>query len=132
MSAKLEGVHPELAQAGARILVAMGALGFPMLITDGVRTTAQQARLYAKGRTAPGPIVTYADGIKKTSNHQPKADGYGHALDLCFLVDGKPSWDSALPWKLYGEMAKSQGLRWGGDWKSPLIDRPHIELAVKL
>lgn len=124
---KLEGVHPQLARAVARILVAMAELGFPMLITDGVRSTEEQQALYAKGRTAPGPKVTNADGVRVKSNHQPKADGYGHAIDCCFLVDGKPSWDATLPWRLYGEAAKALGLTWGGEWKS-LVDKPHIEL----
>jgi peptidoglycan L-alanyl-D-glutamate endopeptidase CwlK len=127
VSAKLEGVHPQLARSVARILVAMAELGVPMLITDGVRTTEEQRALYAKGRTEPGRIVTNADGVRIKSNHQAKADGYGHAVDCCFLVDGKPSWDQGLPWRLYGEAAKALGLTWGGDWKT-IVDKPHIEL----
>lgn len=131
MPSKLDGVHPDLVAAFEKISAALAALGFPMIVTDGVRSTAQQAKLYAQGRTKPGPIVTYADGIQKTSNHQPKADGWGHAIDCCFLVDGRPSWDDSLPWKVYGEAAKALGLRWGGDWIKP-VDRPHIELPVQL
>jgi peptidoglycan L-alanyl-D-glutamate endopeptidase CwlK len=123
---KLDGVHPALVEKTGRILAAMSALGFPMLVTDGVRTVTEQAALYAKGRTAPGKIVTQCDGELKRSNHQVKADGFGHAVDCCFLVDGKPSWDDALPWRLYGETAKALGLKWGGFWTTP--DRPHVEL----
>jgi peptidoglycan L-alanyl-D-glutamate endopeptidase CwlK len=125
---KLAGVHPVLARRVGAILEAMTVLGFPMMVTDGVRTTAQQQALYAKGRTAPGQRVTNVDGVTKTSNHQPKADGYGHAVDCCFLDErGKPSWADTHPWRLYGEMAKALGLVWGGDWKS-IVDKPHIEL----
>lgn len=124
---RLDGVHPHLVDRVTRMLHAMAELGFPMMVTDGVRTQAQQQALYAQGRTAPGKIVTNADGMTRKSNHQPKADGFGHAVDCCFLVDGKPSWDATLPWFLYGAMAKALGLTWGGDWKS-IIDKPHIEL----
>lgn len=126
MSNKLLGVHPKLVDAAARIQQAMRELGFEMLVTDGVRTVAQQQALYAKGRTAPGHIVTQADGVTHRSNHQPHADGFGHAIDLCFVVDGAPSWADGLPWALYGAMAKALGLQWGGTWTTP--DRPHIEL----
>lgn len=104
----------------------MSVLGWEIIPTSGVRSTAQQQALYAQGRTTPGPIVTYADGVEKRSNHQVRADGYGHAIDFCFLVEGKPSWNLALPWRLVGEAGKALGLEWGGDWKRP--DRPHLEL----
>lgn len=105
----------------------MEALGFPMIVTSTVRTTDQQQALYAKGRTTPGPIVTNADGVIKTSNHQAKADGWGHAVDCAFLINGTPSWDLRLPWATYGACGKALGLQWGGDWNS-LVDLPHLEL----
>ena len=125
---KLQGVHPKLIEAVKRILYAMNELGYHMVVTQGWRSAEEQAALYARGRTVPGVIVTNADGTVKRSNHQAKSDGYGHAVDLAFVVNGEPSWDESLPWRLYGEMAKSQGLIWGGDWKS-FTDKPHIELA---
>lgn len=124
---KLQGVHPKLIEAVKRILYAMNELGYHMVVTAGWRSAEEQAALYARGRTQPGAIVTNADGTLKKSNHQAKSDGFGHAVDLAFVVDGQPSWDESLPWRLYGEMAKSQGLTWGGDWKS-IVDKPHIEL----
>lgn len=125
---RLVGVHPELASRIIKVLAAMSTAGHPMMVTDGLRTEAQQRALYAKGRTAPGPKVTNADGTIKKSNHQAKADGYGHAVDCAFLVDGRPSWDIRLPWKLYGALVVGQGLVWGGNWKS-LVDLPHAELT---
>lgn len=124
---KLDGVHPVLVEKVERLRLALEALGFRLLVTDGLRTTAEQQALYAKGRTAPGPIVTNADGVVTRSNHQTHADGFGHAVDCCFLVDGVPSWAETLPWRCYGEMAKALGLHWGGDWVTRQ-DRPHIEL----
>lgn len=120
---KLTGVHPALALYVRRILDAMKALGFEMMVTDGLRTTAQQKALYAQGRTTPGHIVTYADGDMRKSKHQT-----GHAVDCCFVVGGSPSWAESNPWALYGAMARALGLMWGGDWDAPKTDRPHVEL----
>ena len=127
MSDKLAGVHPALASKVRAIQMAMTGLGFPMIVTDGVRTTDEQKKLYAQGRTTPGKIVTNADGVKDTSNHQLKADGCGHAVDMTFLDrNGRPTWDESYPWRLFGEMAKALKLSWGGDWTTP--DKPHIEM----
>lgn len=119
---KLEGINPELAGKICMVMDALSRLGFPMMVTDGKRSMEQQAILYAKGRTIPGIIVTYCDGVTTTSKHQS-----GKAVDCCFMVDGKPSWDSRLPWKAYGACAEALGLVWGGSWAS-LHDLPHIEL----
>lgn len=128
MSDKLAGVHPKLVSVAMRIITGMHALGFDVIVTDGLRTAEQQAALYAQGRGKPGPIVTNADGVVNRSNHQERADGFGHAVDFCFIVGGKASWDPSLPWSLLGAMARSQGCKWGGDWNSRLVDLPHVEL----
>lgn len=126
MTPRLVGVHPDLVAKVLKVLKAMEALGFPMMVTSGLRTAEEQARLYAQGRTAPGKKVTNADGVRKKSNHQAREDGFGHAVDCAFVVDGKPSWNERLPWAAYGACAKALGLTWGGDWRS-LRDMPHLE-----
>ncbi len=133
MSKPLDGLHPLLITAIENILAKMSKVGHPMMVTDTVRTVAQQQALYAQGRTKPGKIVTNCDGELIKSNHQVHSDGYGHAADLCFVVGGKPSWDIKLPWKLYGAFAKMEGLGWGGSWtNTKLVDLPHIELLDTL
>jgi peptidoglycan L-alanyl-D-glutamate endopeptidase CwlK len=122
---KLDGIHPLLIAAVTKIIHGMEAFGYPMMVTDGFRTLDRQREIYAQGRTAPGPVVTQCDGVVKRSNHQAHDDGWGHAVDMTFVVNGQPSWAESLPWALYGEAAKAVGCHWGGDWKSP--DRPHIE-----
>lgn len=118
-------LHPQLANKVNRVLAAMAALGFPMRICQGVRTLADQQALYAKGRTTPGPIVTNCDGVTRKSNHQPRADGFGYAVDCCFV--GADPWTG--PWEVYGACGKAVGLTWGGNFKT-LIDRPHLELPA--
>jgi peptidoglycan L-alanyl-D-glutamate endopeptidase CwlK len=118
---RLVGCQTAVIDAVDRVLDQMAKFGSPMMVTDGVRTEAQQKKLYAQGRTTPGRIVTYADGVKKRSNHQS-----GRAIDCTFVVNGQPSWDESLPWELYGETAESEGFAWGGRWRTP--DKPHIEM----
>lgn len=112
-----------------QIINAMAALGYVLTVTDGLRTLKQQRSLYAKGRTTPGPIVTYTDGVVKKSNHQAK-DGFGHAVDCAFRVGDTVSWDARMPWKAYGACAEALGLRWGGTF-TKLHDLPHVELTLK-
>lgn len=122
---RLRGVHPRLIDAIEDLLAQMATIGHPMMVTQGLRTAKQQAELYAQGRTTKGPRVTNADGVKAKSNHQAKADGYGHAVDLAF-VSPEPFADSH-PWTEMGIRAERLGLKWGGRWVS-FTDRPHVEL----
>jgi peptidoglycan L-alanyl-D-glutamate endopeptidase CwlK len=121
VSSRLAGVDPAVATRVQRVLDAMAALGFPMMVVAGLRTVAEQQALYARGRTAPGRIVTYADGVTKPSHHQS-----GRAVDCVFLADGKPSWAEGHPWAAYGACAEAVGLVWGGRWR--MRDLPHVEL----
>ncbi len=68
------------------------------------------------------------------SKHLKQPDGYGHAVDLAPLVDGKPSWDWGKPYDdVSGAMKRAAAelgveIQWGGDWKS-FKDGPHYELV---
>lgn len=128
----LKGVHPDLVKV---IEVAIVDCPVDFTVVQGVRTAAQQKALYAKGRTAPGPKVTNADGVKSKSNHQVKADGYGHAVDLYPFVDGAIDVnDKGDNLKVIAAhvlaTAKCLGVlvEWGGNWK--FVDKPHFELKT--
>ncbi len=95
-----------------------------MFVVEGVRTVDRQQALYAQGRTLPGAIVTYKDGLIHRSNHQPHADGLGYAVD-CAFVSARP-FAQGHPWERYGLALESKGLRWGGRWA--MQDLPHAEL----
>ena len=126
----LNGVHPKLVN-----LLETSLRNSPcdFTITDGVRTLQQQAALYAQGRTTPGNIVTNCDGIRSKSNHQVKADGYGHAVDLYPYHNGSVQLNDIPKLRQIADhikaTAKSLGvnIRWGGDFTS-LKDYPHFEL----
>nr|WP_144472038.1 peptidoglycan-binding protein [Bacillus pumilus] len=96
--------------------------GIYVQITSGYRSFAEQNKLYAQGRTAPGKIVTNAKGGQ--SNHN-----YGLAIDYVLLSeDGKKAlWTVNEKWRRVAQIGKSLGFSWGGDWKS-FKDYPHLEM----
>ena len=125
----LRGVHPELVK-----LMTLSIRNSPIdfTVVEGVRTVERQQALYAQGRTKPGPIVTQVDGVTKRSNHQPKADGYGHAVDIYPFVNGQVQVNDASGLKRISEHIKAVArlnrikIEWGGDWT--MRDYPHFEL----
>lgn len=97
-------------------------------ISAGRRTTEEQQKLYAQGRTTKGSIVTNCDGIKQKSVHQS-----GLAIDFYAYVDGKANYEIsnlALIATCFFEAATDLGINidWGGSFKS-ISDCPHIEIV---
>lgn len=91
-----------------------------MVLIEGYRSAERQAAL-----AALGPTVTHAGAGR--SYHQ-----HGLAADCAFLIDGRivvseQDARAARGYELYGELAQSLGLTWGGGWKS-LKDLGHVEL----
>jgi peptidoglycan LD-endopeptidase CwlK len=94
--------------------------GYEMVLIEGYRSPERQAQLAALGRH-----VTQAGANE--SYHQ-----YGFASDCAFLRNGKLVISEQDPWaargyELYGEVAQSLGMVWGGSWRS-LKDYGHVEL----
>ena len=101
----------------------------------GLRTEEDQAKLYAIGRTEEmgRKPVTYTDGVRKKSNHQAKADGYGHAFDVYIYCHKtkRASWNVERLTTLANHLIKIAALNgvvleWGGNWKT-FKDYPHFE-----
>lgn len=113
----LGGIHPVLRPYAAAVVNDLREAGYPAVIVSGRRSQADQDRLYAQGRTAPGPVVTWT----RNSYHV-----HGRAFDVAWLVDDRVTWDvPASWWRALGDVGEGYGFRWGGRWKSP--DRPHLE-----
>lgn len=133
-NAKLSGLHPVVMQATERLIELSYDRGIPIVITQGLRTIAEQDALFAQGRTKPGLIVTNARG--GYSNHN-----FGVAIDFALLLpDGRSvSWDTLrdgdfdriADWNEVVEEAKKLGFEWGGDWKT-FKDLPHLEMTFGL
>ena len=121
MSRDIKLLHPEVQSIIPKFLEECKKQGLIVKITDTLRTKEEQNKLYAKGRTEEGKIVTWVQ--YPYSNHN-----WGMAFDICRNV-GKGAYYDADGWfKKVGQVGKKFGLTWGGDWKdSP--DKPHFELT---
>ena len=86
------------------------------ILTCGYRTQKEQDELYAKGRTASGKKVTWT----RRSKHTKRI-----AFDVAVFKYGRISWEPRDYLEL-GEIGKTLGLTWGGDWK--VRDYCHFEL----
>jgi peptidoglycan L-alanyl-D-glutamate endopeptidase CwlK len=128
---RINFLHPEVVSEVIQILKECEAslTGRAFLrITHGLRTMAEQAELYAIGRTKPGKKVTNAKAGQSVHN-------YGFAVDICLIIDGKEaSWDTKKDWdgdkvSDWDEVVKifaKYGWSWGGSWTT-FKDMPHFE-----
>jgi peptidoglycan L-alanyl-D-glutamate endopeptidase CwlK len=124
MSRSLADLHPKCAAMCQAHQAACAAEGIDLLVTQTLRTAAEQDALYAQGRTAPGKIVTNAQG--GDSWHQ-----WGLAYDVVPLRAGKPVWgtrgeDGAL-WARVGLLGEQCGLEWAGRWTGSLRETAHFQ-----
>lgn len=114
--------HPELQEKAEKLVSACKGHGLLIGIGECFRTVAEQDALYAKGRTAPGEIVTNAKGSSYSSHHQ-----WGTAFDI-YRNDGTGAYNNNDGFfDLVGTIGVKIGLEWGGNWTSP-VDRPHFQL----
>lgn len=92
-----------------------------LIVTDAMRTTEEQERLYAQGRSLPGAIVTHAP--PRTSLHE-----YGLAVDFGFVDDTENKMDYD-EWRFVrlGKIIMRYGLNWGGTWPGRWRDLPHAQ-----
>ncbi|MHB1002028.1 MAG: M15 family metallopeptidase [Armatimonadota bacterium] len=117
MTATKMGLDPIFAKKLSIFEKTLAEHGIKVIMTWGYRSIEAQNRLYAKGRTALGSIVTNAKGGYSWHN-------FGRAADYAFIIDGKVTWNG--PWDEFGRIAKQCGLEWGGAWKR-FKDRPHVQ-----
>lgn len=123
----LDQVHPHLAACVRVVATQLAADGIVLHVISGYRTPAQQAALYAQGRTTPGDIVTNAPPLRGSHN-------FGLAVDIVPGIVGEPTWnpDWTVAHPAFQKMVaalKAQGLAWGGDWVHMKGDYDHFYIA---
>jgi peptidoglycan L-alanyl-D-glutamate endopeptidase CwlK len=119
--AKIQTMHPLLrAKASKFINEVEKKLGKRLKITDGLRTFAEQDKLYAQGRTTAGKKVTNAKGGQSYHN-------YGLAFDCYFTKNGSVDFSHAITPEV-AKIGQDMGLEWGGKWTS-IKDFPHFQLT---
>jgi peptidoglycan L-alanyl-D-glutamate endopeptidase CwlK len=112
----------EFRQRLLTVYALMARRGYQMALLEGYRSPERQERLARLGSS-----VTNARAYQ--SYHQ-----YGLAADNAFLRDGRlviserDAWAMA-GYRLYGEIAESVGMTWGGRWR--MLDYGHVELKKR-
>ncbi|MNC06516.1 Peptidoglycan L-alanyl-D-glutamate endopeptidase CwlK precursor [compost metagenome] len=146
---RLSGLQPVIVAATVALIEHCYARGVQIIITQGLRTIAEQDALYAQGRTQAELNAVGLSHVKaqpkKTkvtnarggySNHN-----FGWAIDFALLLpDGRTvSWDTlrdddkdSMPdWSEVVEEAKKLRFEWGGDWRT-FTDLPHLQIVFGL
>ncbi len=138
---------PEVQEALEKALDELREKKISFLVWSDVRTTPHQIILYCQKR-APldivnlwreyfemrlisekenEKIVTWADGIKKKSNHQLK-----RSVDVVPSEGNKPKWPGREDprWVEIATVMKKYGFSWGGDWEpDEKKDFPHYDFV---
>jgi hypothetical protein len=108
----LEPVTRQLVQ---QIVDAAGNIGIAVMIFETYRSQARQQDLFNNGATK----------LRTVGVHQ-----FGLACDIVRVVGGEPSWKGDF--SFLGQLARSSGLIWGGDWGEPgvkhsFVDSVHVQ-----
>ena len=140
MSRSLVDLRPPAMRAAAEWLRLCNAKGVAVLIVETLRTNERQNDLYAKGRTTPGPIVTWVRAGQSFHNYGVAWDAVPWELflkDPNLLVEGrKLDWtpfknsdheqrfrlSSNLKhldrrWRIMAEAAAECNIAWSGLWQ---------------
>ncbi len=113
-------LYPTFQKLLDQLVANCASRGATYVQTAGLRTFAEQDKLYAQGRTAPGNVVTKAAGGSSAHN-------FGVAADYAAKVAGKISWKET-DYQVLKEEAGKLGLESGGTWK--FKDLPHVQLPL--
>ena len=110
-------LHPEIRDKVRVFINKAKEKGYDLKIISGLRTFAQQAGIYAQGRTAPGAIVSNAPAGSSYHN-------YGLAIDVMERT-GRSRYTE------FKDLAINDGWEWGGNFSS-LYDAPHFQFTFGL
>jgi peptidoglycan L-alanyl-D-glutamate endopeptidase CwlK len=120
---RIKFLHPLIKDDVTAFINEAARKGYKLRITvDGhYRSFAKQKELYAKGRTAPGKVVTSA--MPGQSYHN-----YGLAIDVVEIKNGVPLWSNPN-WEQIGRIGEKHGFVWGGRWTKckNCPDKPHFQ-----
>ncbi|MEW9053791.1 MAG: M15 family metallopeptidase [Neobacillus sp.] len=126
-------LHPLVKERSDQLVQQAAEKGIVVVITDGFRSAEEQDRLFEKGRSTEGNIVTYARGGESLHN-------YGLAIDFALRTPThEVIWDmqydgnqnGVADWEEVVELAKVLGFDWGGDW-ARFKDYPHLQMDFGL
>jgi peptidoglycan L-alanyl-D-glutamate endopeptidase CwlK len=120
-SRDIKDLHPKMQVLCNQFIAKCKDDGITVIITSTYRDFESQNALYAQGRTTPGKIVTNAKAGQSFHNFRV-------AFDFCPTLESKAIWNDTLLFIKCGQIGKSLGLEWGGDWKT-IKDLPHLQFT---
>lgn len=112
-------LHPDLRTKCQELIKKCKTRGIDIIISQTLRTKAEQDAIYAQGRTKPGKIVSNV-------RYPNSMHCWGVAFDVAVIREGKAIWDTSA-YKPVGTLGEALGLTWGGRWKN-FPDNPHFEM----
>lgn len=139
---KTKALHPVLRERLALLAGRLARRGMKALITDGLRTIAEQDALYAKGRRGVAGELKVTNARGGQSNHN-----YGLAVDLYPVLpdrSGQEKVFTSVPQQAsiefsrafmetqhaIGEESEAIGLFWGARFEG-IRDLPHVQLLAE-
>lgn len=112
-SQSIEDLTPDTQQAVKRFLALAEDNGIHLKVVSTLRTCADQAEIYAQGRTKPGPVVSNAPGCR--SWHV-----FGRAVDVLIVnSNGSLQMQADPRYEVLGDIAEGIGFVWGGRFNDP-------------
>jgi hypothetical protein len=98
-------------------------------VVQGLRSSAEQAAEWAKGRDVNGNIINESEVV----THAPPGHSwheFGLAVDVAPFDEGIPDWNRAHPaWGRIVAVGESLGLTAGAEWSKEHQDWPHFQLT---
>lgn len=125
-SRSVDDLAPPMKLAALNFLKACQVVGLDVLIYCTSRPIAEQARLYAVGRSLPGARLTNAKPGE--SLHNPDENGKSWAFDAVPMMAGRCMFTDNAMIDLMGKTGESVGLQWAGRWKGAMRERLHFQI----
>lgn len=97
--ADIELLEPRFRDHVCNIIKKAAALNISLKVWETYRSEQRQLSLYQQKATK----------LRTVGVHH-----YGLAADIVKWVNGEPSWRG--DWAFFGNLAREEGLTWGGDW----------------
>lgn len=129
--AKLQNVHPVLADKVRRMSEMLALEGITIRVTQGLRSWSDQMALWLKGRDSRGNVIDSSKVVTKAAPGH-SYHNFGLAVDVAPFTDNTPDWNLTHPaWKRIVAVGESLGLTSGSEWRS-FPDWPHFQLTGSL
>jgi hypothetical protein len=103
-------LEPKTRELVRLIMDSAAKMGIEVRAYETYRSQARQEELYKQGATQ----------LRTVGVHH-----YGIACDIVRVVNGEPSWKGDF--SFLGELARSAGMIWGGDWGNPAVPHQFID-----